>query len=61
MRRVQAVRRATSRPNPADQPDLTAESTGPTPGSDWPRRRARAARDAEVADTLTRIDQAIAA
>ena len=58
MRRVQVVRRATSRPLPVDE---TAESTAIRPWSDSALSRRRARRDAEVAETLTRIDEATAA
>jgi hypothetical protein len=56
MRRVQVMRRAARRPLAADETAETA--AGPVPHSALPRRRA--ARDAEVAGTVRRIDEVIA-
>jgi hypothetical protein len=56
MRRVQVMRRAARRPLAADETTETA--AGPVPHSALPRRRA--ARDAEVAGTVRRIDEVIA-
>ena len=52
MRRVQVVRRAARRPMSVDEP---VEATAATP-SETSLRRRRVARDADVADTLARID-----
>jgi hypothetical protein len=56
MRRIQVVRRAARRPLTAVETVETA--TSPVPQSAV--RRRRAARDAEVAGTLSRIDQVTA-
>jgi hypothetical protein len=57
MRRIQVTRRAARRPLTAD-PTVEA-ATSPVPQSAL--RRRRAARDAEVAGTLRRIDEVTAA
>ena len=56
MRRVQVMRRAARRPLTGD--DTVETTTTATPESAL--RRRRDARDAEVADTLTRIDEVTA-
>ena len=56
MRRVQVMRRAARRPLTGDD---TVETTAATTPESALRRR-RDARDSEVADTLTRIDEVTA-
>jgi hypothetical protein len=56
MRRIQVVRRAARRPLSADE--TVGSATSPLPQSAL--RRRRAARDAGVAGTLSRIDEVTA-